>query len=121
MRTNFVALHQALGNVPQRPERHHRLVYAGVDPDARGHGLGRLLLHHRLGQLDAQQVHAYAVAVDTTSVRWLACHGFAAHGPPILLPAHGARSAADRREPPAQAGLTLQPMWREPSKRRRHP
>jgi len=116
---NFVNLHRKLAEAAPSGQSYQRLAFAGAQGGIRGQGWGTLLLRRRLDALDARQVPAYAVALDPNNVRWLTRHGFRAHGPPILLPAHSRpASTVDRRQPPTRLGVTLQPMWRPPAKPR---
>ncbi|GAA4471749.1 hypothetical protein [Phytohabitans houttuyneae] len=114
----FVNLHRRLADAAPTGLPYQQLAFAAGQNGIQGQGWGTLLLRRRLDVLDARQVPAYAVAVDPNSVRWLSRHGFGAHGPPIALPAHG-RSAVGGREPPPRLGVTLQPLWRPPSKPQR--
>lgn len=116
---NFVTLHRRLAEAAPTGQPYQRLVFAAAHAGIRGQGWGTLLLRRRLHILDARQVPAYAVALDPNNVRWLTRHGFQAHGPPILLPAHSAATSRPAtRTPPSRVGVTLQPLWRPPAKPR---
>jgi GNAT superfamily N-acetyltransferase len=85
-----------------RHVEHLYLPCIGVVPERRSSGLGGALLEHRLAEADEAGLPVYLEASSPENQALYARHGFRAHGEPIELP----------------GGPVIQPMWREPAKRR---
>lgn len=78
-------------------EPHLYLMSMVVLPAARGHGLGGVLLRHRLMEADAERLPVYLEASTRRNQALYERLGFVAMGDPIVLP---------------EGGPNLQPMWR---------
>lgn len=77
---------------------HRYLVFLGVRPEARGHGIGATLLRDGLARADAAGLPSYLEASSPRNLPLYRRHGFRTTGDPIALP----------------DGPSLAPMWREP-------
>jgi len=94
----FVQLSDLMDAAHPRTISHAYLPFLGVLPERQGHGLGRVLMAHKLTKLDAAGTSAYLEATSPRSVTLYEHLGFVAPKPAIRIP----------------GGPTLQPMWRDP-------
>jgi len=94
----FVALFEHMDVVHPRDVDHAYLPFIGVLPECQDHGLGRLLMRHRLDELDKAGTPAYLEATSLRAVSLYEHLGFDRTRACIRL----------------DQGPALWPMWRRP-------